>query len=114
MLSELPIWAATLEGVTMRKQMIDDTFVVVIDEIGEVTFQHDILPARVMHISEHETAERAMAAVLELLDLCNQVVGVSAAGFEIMKAIELVSRDFKGHVDRLAEQTDFNRSARQG
>lgn len=98
----------------MRKQMVGDTFVVVIDDIGEVTFQHDILPARVLHISEHETAERAIAAVLELLDVCGQVVGVSAAGFEIQKAIELVSRDFKFHVDRLVEQDDFNRSARQG
>lgn len=98
----------------MRKQMVGDTFVVVIDDIGEVTFQHDILPARVLHLSEHETAERAIAAVLELLDVCSQVVGVSAAGFEIQRAIELVSRDFKFHVDRLAEQDDFNRSARQG
>lgn len=97
----------------MKKQLVGDTFVVVIDDIGEVTFQHDILPARVMHISEHETAERAMAAVLELLDVCSQVVGISAAGFEIQKAIELVSRDFAFHVNRLAEQTEFNRSARQ-
>lgn len=96
----------------MRKQMIGDTYVVVIDEIGEVTFQHDILPARVLHISEHETAERAMAAVLELLDVCGQVVGTSAVGFEIQKAMELLSRDFEKHVDRLIEQTEFQKSAR--
>ena len=97
----------------MKTHMVGDTFVVVVDEIGEVTFQHDILPARVMHISAHETAERAVAAVLELLDVCSGVLGVSAAGFEIHKAYELVYRDFAHHVKRLSEQAEFDRSARE-
>jgi len=98
----------------MKTQMVGDTFVVVVDEIGEVTFRHDILPARVMHISEHETAERALAAVLELLDVCATVVGVGATGFHIQKATEQLLKDYKPIHDRLVEQTEFYRSARQG
>lgn len=97
----------------MSKNMVGDTFVVVIDEIGEVTFQHDILPARVMHISEHETAERALAAVLELIDVCHSIVGISATGFHLLKAQEQLLVDYKKHLDRLAEQTEFTRSVQQ-
>jgi len=98
----------------MQKQMRGDTFIVVIDEIGEVTFQHDILPARVQHISEHETAERAMAAVLELIEVAENVVGVGRVGQLLTGAKELLLVNFEFHVNRLIEQSEFSDSARRG
>jgi hypothetical protein len=98
----------------MNKNMVGDTFVVVVDEIGEVTFQHDILPARVLNISKNETAERVLAAILELIDVCHCVLGVSATGFHLQKAQEQLLRDYPKHLDRLIEQDEFTQSARPG
>jgi hypothetical protein len=98
----------------MRKNMIGDTFVVVIDEVCEVTFSHEVLQAGVAHISEHETVERALAAVVELIEVAELFLGVCAASFELHKAKDLLLRDFDGLRRRLVEQSEFSRSARQG
>lgn len=98
----------------MRKQMLGDTYVVVVDEIGEVTFSHEVLSAGVAHISEHETVERAMAAVVELIEVAELFLGVCAASFELRKAKELLLRDFDRLLDRLVEQSEFSHSVQQG
>lgn len=93
--------------------MIGDTTVVVIDEIGEVTFCRQVLFNTVEPCSDRETAERTMAAIIELLEVAGRVIPVSAAGFEISKAIEQALRDFKPLTDRLTEQFEFSRTARK-
>jgi hypothetical protein len=55
-----------------------------------------------------------MAAVVELLDVAQEFVGISAGSFEVLKARELLLRDFEKLVNRLAEQAEFNDSAQQG
>ena len=114
MLKKVATWLSTLKGSAMKKNMVGDTFVVVIDEIGEVTFQHEILPARIGHVSEHETAERAIAAVIELIEVAENIVGVSQVGAKLTSAKELLLVNFEFHVNRLIEQTEFNASVRKG
>ena len=114
MLDRLANWSAILRGVTMRKEMIGDTFIVVIDEIGEVTFSHQVLQAGVSDISKNETTERALAAVVELIEVAELFLGVCAASFELRKAKELLLRDFAGLRDRIAEQSEFSQSVQQG
>lgn len=108
------IRTGTLEKVTMRKEMLGDTVVVVIDEIGEVTFSHEVLQAGVGHISKHETVERALAAVVELIEVAQLFLPTCAAQFELLKAKELVLRDFERLRDRLTEQAEFSQSALKG
>lgn len=98
----------------MKKHMIGDTFVVVVDEIGEVTFEHIVLQDAVDHISENETAERAVAAVVELIEVAERVVGVSQVGAKLTSAKELLLVNFEFHVNRLIEQSEFSSSARKG
>lgn len=98
----------------MKKQMIGDTYVVVIDEIGEVTFMHEVLPDTVQHASEHETAERAMAAVVELIEVAERICGVGQVGAKLTGAKELLLVNFEFHVNRLIEQSEFSDSARRG
>jgi hypothetical protein len=98
----------------MQKHMVGNTFVVVIDEIGEVTFQRDVLFKHTTVVDRKETAARCMAAVVELLDVAQEFVGISAGSFEVLKARELLLRDFEKLVNRLAEQAEFNDSAQQG
>jgi hypothetical protein len=114
MLKKVAAWLPTLKGTTMRKHMIGDTVVVVIDEIGEVTFCHECLFDRVGVCSDMETAERTMAAIVELLVTVGKVLPVSAAGFEVEKALELLLRDFEPLTNRLSEQFEFSQSARKG
>ncbi len=114
MLKKSAAWLSILRGAAMKKSMVGDTFVVVIDEVGEVTFQHDILPPCVAHISEHKTAERAVAAVLELIEVAEQIVGTGRVGQLLHGAKELLLVNFEFHVNRLIEQSEFQGSARKG
>lgn len=114
MLRRLLIWAATLRGVTMRKNMIGEVVAVVIDEIGEVTFLRDPMFPGVVEIKSKETAERALAAVVELLDICASVLPTSPAQFDVLKAKEYLLKDFKWLLDRLTEQVEFTDGVRKG
>lgn len=92
----------------MRKNMIGDVYVVVIDEIGEVSFLHDPMQPHIVEISKKETTERALAAVVEILDVAAQVIPVSAAQFKCLEAKEFLLRDFAFLLERLTEQVEFN------
>ena len=114
MLKALSTWTATLRGVTMRKNMVGEVVVVVIDEIGEVTFSRDPMFPAVVHIKKKETVERALQAVVELLDVVATVLPTSPAQFEVLKAQEFLLRDFPKLLDRLTEQVEFYESAQSG
>jgi len=94
----------------VKKRMIGDVVVVVIDNIGEVTFSRDPMFPGEVSIGKKETVERAFAAVVELVDLCGTIVPTSAAGFELQKALELLLRDFGFLAERLADQVEFSDS----
>jgi hypothetical protein len=98
----------------MRKNMIGDVVVVVIDEIGEVTFLRDPMQPHIVEISKKETTERALAAVVEVLDIAATVLPVSPAQFEVLKAKEYLLKDFRWLLDRLTEQVEFSDSVRKG
>lgn len=95
------------------KRMIGDVIVVVIDEIGEVTFSRDPMFPGDVTLSKKETVARAFAAVVELVDLCSTVVPVSSAQFELLKALELLLRDQDFLTERLSEQIEFTRSVEE-
>lgn len=98
----------------MRKNMVGDVVVVVIDEIGEVTFMRDPMQPHIVEISKKETTERALAAVAELLDIAATVLPTSPAQFEVLKAKEFLLKDFKFLLDRLTEQVEFSSSVQSG
>lgn len=98
----------------MRKTMIGDVIVVVIDEIGEVTFARDPMQPHIVEISKKETTERALAAAVELLDVVATVLPTSPAQFEVLKAKEFLLKDFKFLLDRLTEQVEFSASVQSG
>lgn len=114
MLRTLATWLATLRGVTMRKNMIGEVIAVVIDEIGEVTFLRDPMFPAIVEIKDKETTERALAAVVEMLDICSVVCPVSPAQFKMLEAKEFLLRDFKFLLERLTEQVEFFRDVRSG
>jgi hypothetical protein len=86
----------------------------VIDEIGEITFSHDVMEKSITVYDNKETAERVLTCLIELLDVVHHVLPTCAADFEVMKAMESIQKDFKPLRDRLSEQHDFNVSARSG
>jgi hypothetical protein len=98
----------------MRKNMVGEVIAVVIDEIGEVTFLRDPMFPAVVEIKDKETTERALAAVVELLDICATVLPTSPAQFEVLKAKELLLKDFKWLLERLTEQVEFTDCIRSG
>jgi len=114
MLEKVAIWLSTLRGVTMRKNMIGEVILVVIDEIGEVTFLRDPMFPSVVEIKDKETTERALAAVVEILDIAATVVPTSPAQFKVLEAREFLLRDFKFLLERLTEQVEFTRGVQSG
>lgn len=98
----------------MRKSLIGDVYVVVIDEIGEITFSHDVMEKRFEVYDNKETADRVLASLIELLDVVHHVLPTSAADFKLMQAMELIQGQFGPLRDRLVEQNEFTDSARQG
>jgi len=97
----------------VSKRMIGEIIVVVIDEIGEVTFSRDPMFPQAINISRKETVARAFSALIELVDLCSTFVPVSAPQFELMKALELLLRDQDFLTERLVEQVEFYESVDQ-
>lgn len=114
MLQRLTTWLATLKGAAMNKSMVGDVVMTVIDEIGEVTFFRDPMYKDTVEIGKKETAARAIAAVVEAIEICELVVGVSRVGAKLTSAKELLLVNFEFHVNLLIEQTDFNSSVRKG
>lgn len=94
----------------VSKRMIGDVVIVVIDEIGEVTFSRDPMFPLAINISRKETVERGYAAIIELVDLCSTFVPVSAAQFKLMQALELLLRDRAALQERLTDQIEFYES----
>lgn len=94
----------------MNKRMIGDIFVVVIDEIGEVTFARDAMFPGVVEMSKKESTTRCFAAVAELLELCSTLVPVSKANFHILSALELLLSEWTFLQERFIEQVEFNDS----
>jgi len=94
----------------VSKRMIGDIVVVVIDEIGEVTFTRDPMFPLEITVGKKETLERAFAAIIELVDLCSTFVPVSAPQFELLKALELLLRDRSFLTERLVDQIEFSDS----
>ena len=98
----------------MRKPMIGDVVIVVIDEIGEVAFMRDPMEPSVIAITKKETCQRVMAATVEMLDFIRGVLPVSVAHFKVCEAMEYLLRDHDYLLDRLTEQVEFNRDVRSG
>lgn len=98
----------------MRKNMVGEVILVVIDEIGEVTFLRDPMFPAVVEIKDKETTERALAAVVELLDIAATVLPVSPAQFKVLEAREFLLRDFRFLWERLTEQVEFSRGVQPG
>jgi len=94
----------------MKERMIGDIFVVVIDDIGEVTFARDAMFPSVVEMSKKESASRCFAAVIELLEVCSTLVPVSAAQFAILQATELLLANRAFLQERFIEQVEFNDS----
>jgi len=94
----------------MNKRMIGDVFIVVIDEIGEVTFARDPMHPHIVELSKKESVERCFAAVIELIDVCSTLVPTSKSQFYLQSALELLlaSRDFLQ--ERFTEQVEFSDS----
>lgn len=97
----------------MRKLMVGDVVVVVIDEIGEVTFCDHVMNDLVGVCSDLETAERTMQAVSEMMYIAWRILPACPAGYHLLKAWEAVQADFKPLCDRLSEQYEFSRTARK-
>jgi len=114
MLQKLAIWLATLRGVTMRKNMVGDVVVVVIDEIGEVTFMHDPMQPHIVEISKKESLERALAAAVECLDVVATLIPTSPAQFKVLEGKEFLLRDFRFLLERLTEQVEFSQGVQPG
>lgn len=114
MLRKAATWLSTLKGVPMKKQMVGDVVVTVIDEIGEVTYCHDAMQKDVYCCSDRESEIRTMAAVLELIEVAEQLCGVSQVGAKLTSAKELLLVNFEWHVDRLSERNEFKRDVRRG
>lgn len=113
MLRKAAIWLSTLKGNAMKTRMVGDVVLVVIDEIGEVTFFHDPLQPDTVEIGKKETIVRAVAAIVEVLDTVAQLLPTSKSQFYVQGALELVLANFGWFVDRLTEQTEFNSSVRK-
>lgn len=96
----------------MKKHMVGDVVVVVIDEIGEVTFFRDPLQPHIVEIGKKESVERAYLACVELVDFAAQIIPVSPAQYELLKALEYLQKDQKWLVDRLSEQVEFSDAVR--
>lgn len=94
----------------MNKRMIGDVFVVVVDEIGEVTFARDPMFPHIVEISKKETIARSFDAVVELLDVCSTLVPVSKTQHLIMQALESILRERVYLQERLTEQVEFSDS----
>jgi len=94
----------------VHKRMIGDVVVVVIDEIGETAFFRDPMIRGTVEISKKETAERAFAAVVELVDLCSTLVPTSAAQSKLQSALELTLANYDFLLERFTEQLEFNES----
>jgi len=92
----------------MNKRMIGDIFVVVIDEIGEVTFARDPMFPHVVEMSKKESTSRCFDAVIELLDMLSTLVPVSKAQFCILQAFELLLAERVFLQERFIEQVEFN------
>jgi hypothetical protein len=92
----------------MNKRMIGEIVVVVIDEIGEVTFARDPMYPLMIAVGRKETLERAFTAMIELVDLCSTFVPVSAAQFALRNALELLLRDQAFLTERLMDQVEFS------
>jgi hypothetical protein len=93
--------------------MIGDVFIVVVDEIGEVTFARDPMIPHVVEMYKKETVTRCFAAIIELVDVCSTLVPVSAAQFELQKAFELLLRDQDFLTERLFEEVEFSDSVEE-
>jgi len=94
----------------MKERMIGDVYVVVIDEIGEVTFARDAMFPGVVEMSKKESASRCFAAIFELLEVCSTLVPVSSAQFSIIQATELLLANRAFLQERFIEQVEFNDS----
>lgn len=94
----------------MGKRMIGDVVVVVIDEIGEVTFTRDPMYPQVINMTKKETTERAFAAVIELIDLCSTLVPTSKAQSYLQGALELVLASHDFLLERFTDQVEFSNS----
>lgn len=94
----------------MNKHMIGDIFVVVIDEIGEVTFARAPMFPHNVEIGKKESAARCFAALVELLSLCSTLVPVSKTQFNILKATESMLAEWTFLLERFTEQVEFSDS----
>jgi len=94
----------------MNERMVGDIYVVVIDEMGEVTFARDLMFPAVVEMSKNESASRCFAAVIELIEVCSTVVPVSPAQFHLMQALESLLAQRKFLQERFVEQVAFNDS----
>lgn len=92
----------------MRKEMVGDVVIVVIDEIGELTFEVSHGPVDLVTVKDNETKERVVSALCEMLDCVWRSLPTCAAGFEAAKALDLLSRDFSRIVDRIADPVSLD------
>jgi hypothetical protein len=104
------ICAASSRGCPVYGRMIGDIFVVVVDEIGEVTFARSPMWPQTVELSKKETTGRCFDAVVELLDLCSTLVPVSKTQFLIMQAMESLLTERGFLLERFIEQVLFNDS----
>jgi len=94
----------------VNERMIGDIFVVVVDEIGEVTFAHDVMFPGVVEMSKKETTARCFAAVIELISLASTLVPVSDSQFKLQQALELLLAHRAFLEERFTEQVEFQDS----
>lgn len=94
----------------MNKRMVGEVIVVVIDEIGECTFARDPMFPEVIDMSKKETAARAFAAVVEMLELCSTLVPTSRAQSYIQSALELTLANYQFLLERFVDQVEFSDS----
>jgi len=94
----------------MNGRMIGDIYVVVIDQVGEVTFARSPMWPETVELSKKEASSRCFAAVIELLDLCSTLVPVSRTQFLIMQALEALLTERGFLLERFIEQVEFNDS----
>lgn len=94
----------------MFKRMIGDVVVVVIDEIGEVTFTRDPMFPQVIDISKKETAARAFAALVELVELCSTLVPTSRSQSYFQSGLELLLANHNFLLERFVDQVEFSDS----
>jgi len=89
------------------KRMVGDIFVVVVDEIGEVTFARSPMFPDNVELSKKETLDRVFCALIELLDLCSTLVPTSRAQSYIQSALELTLANYDHLKERFTEQVEF-------